>query len=53
MKLYRWLILLAALLLTTGEVLVFRIEASEGPRRQATAAAALADLASDTQSPGP
>jgi hypothetical protein len=53
MKIYRWLTLIAALLITLGEVLVFRTEAAQGPETQANAAAALADVGSGTQSPGP
>jgi hypothetical protein len=37
-KTYRWLTLVAALLITLSEVLVFNSEAGRGPQKQATLA---------------
>jgi hypothetical protein len=39
-KTYRWLTLLAALLITLGEGLVFNSQSARGPERQANAGAA-------------
>jgi hypothetical protein len=46
-KTYRWLTLVAALLVTLSEVLIFNSEAARDPQRQASVAAA-PDIGSDT-----
>jgi hypothetical protein len=51
MKSDRWLILIAALLITAGEVLVFRIESDQAPQTQANGAA-VTDVGSGRHSPG-
>ncbi len=50
MKSYRWLTLIAALLITLGEVLVFKSQAAQAPQTHANAAAAQ-DAGSGTHSP--
>jgi hypothetical protein len=51
MKGNRWLMLLAALLITAGEVLLFRIDVSVASQNQASRAA-VANVGSGTHSPG-
>jgi len=51
MKGNRWLMLLAALLITAGEVLLFSIEVTAAPQMQASGAA-VANVGSGTHSPG-
>jgi hypothetical protein len=51
MKGNRSLMLLAALLITAGEVLLFRIDVTAVPQMQANAPA-VANVGSGTQSPG-
>jgi hypothetical protein len=51
MKGNRWLMILAALLLTAGEVLLFRIDVTAVPQMQANAPA-VANVGSGTPSPG-
>ena len=51
MKSYRWLTLIAALLITLGEVLVFRSQAAQAPTKQANAAVG-ADVDSRRHAPG-
>lgn len=51
MKNYRWLTLIAAVLITACEVLVFNSDTARSPQKQADVAA-LAGVDSDNQSPG-
>jgi hypothetical protein len=51
MKTYEWLTLVAALLITLCEVLVFDSQAGRAPQRQANVAATT-DVGSGTHSPG-
>jgi hypothetical protein len=51
MKSYRWLTLIAALLITVCEVLVFKSQADQAPQKQANVAAGT-DVGSGTHSPG-
>jgi hypothetical protein len=51
MKTYRWLTLIAALLITLGEVLVFKSEGAQVPQQQATVAAGT-HVGNGTHSPG-
>jgi len=52
MKSYRWLTLIAALLITVCEVLVFSSQSAEAPNGQADVAA-VAAVGGGTRSPGP
>ncbi len=51
MKSYEWLILVAALLITVCEVLIFNNQAARAPQQQASVAAGT-DVGSGTHSPG-
>jgi hypothetical protein len=51
MKGNRWLMLLAALLITAGEVLLFSIDVTAAPQMPASGAA-VANVGSGTHSPG-
>jgi len=51
MKTYEWLTLVAALLITLCEVLVFTGQTAQAPQKQANVAAAT-DVGSGTHSPG-
>jgi hypothetical protein len=51
MKSYRWLTLIAALLITVGEVLVFESQADQTPLKQAPVAAGR-DVGGDMHSRG-
>ena len=51
MKSYRWLTLIAALLITVCEVLVFDSQSAQAPQKQACVAAGT-DVGCGTHSPG-
>jgi hypothetical protein len=51
MKTYRWLTLVAALLITLSEVVVFNSKAAQAPPQQVHVAAA-ADIGGPARSPG-
>ena len=51
MKTYEWLILVAALLITVCEVLIFNSQGAAAPQKQANVAAAT-DVGSGMRSPG-